>query len=239
MRKILYQNPVVASRLGFNNSIPNFFHFTAKDTFIETHEKGILVTQWQDTPLFRYLLGDEVSLYSWPDLKQKLIMACINQNICPQLLEIINNSSDYLPDVLALKGRSDNAIILFGINITQYLLDKIIKHEELRNILTGIYYAQVIYQENGRQVLKIDLETKPNIELNTQLQEQVYSFIIKTLCELHPLFTKDWEIIYSQWEKISNKRIVELKFHSYPNLSQDLVNKNKHQGIIKSDYHEL
>ncbi|WP_308256977.1 hypothetical protein, partial [Geminocystis sp. GBBB08] len=142
LRKILYQNPVVASRLGFNNSIPDFFHFTPKDAFLETHEKGILVTEWQETPLFRYLLADKVSFYSWQDLKQKLISASANENICPQLLDVINNSSDYFPDIIALTGRTDTTIILLGGNFSQYLLEEIIKHEDLQHILTGIYYAQ-------------------------------------------------------------------------------------------------
>jgi phenylacetate-CoA ligase len=230
LRKLLYQNPILASDLGFDHVIPKFFHLTNKDTFIETDDEGILVTQWDDIPLFRYLLSDNVSLYSWRDLKQEILEASANYDLCPKLLKIINNSTNYLPDILALKGRNDKCIVFRGLNIYEYLLDTIVRHQDLQDILTGIYYAKIIYRENGQQVLKFDLETK--LDLNSQLQEYLYHFLINTLCKLYPDFAEDWETIYCQWEKNSNDKILDLNFHLYPQLSQNLLNKNKHQAIL-------
>ena len=221
MRKVLAQNPLFAESLGFYESIPALFHFSSQDTFIEVKEEGILVTKWQSTPLFRYFLGDKVNLYAWRDLKQEFLKVAVDYDISEKLLSIIKNSSDYLPDILALEGRSDKCLILGGVNIYQDSLNTIIRSQELEDILTGIYYAKIIYHENGQQALKLALETKKTI--NVQREKDLYTFLIRNLCKIQTDLREDWNIIYNDWENNDlNNKILSLQFYLYPKLSQEL-----------------
>ncbi|MEL4894060.1 hypothetical protein [Crocosphaera sp. Alani8] len=231
MRKILCQNPSFAENFGFSETIPSLLHFSSKDTFIEVTEEGILVTKWQSTPLFRYFIGDRVSLYSWRDLKQNFLKVAVDYEIYGKLLNIIKNSSDYLPDILAIEGRSDKCLILGGVNVYQDSLNTIIRSQELEDILTGIYYAKIIYHENGQQALQLVLETKTPI--SAEKEKDLYTFFIRGLCEIQTDLREDWKVIYNDWENNDvNNRILALQFHLYPKLSQELFNKNKHQGIL-------
>ncbi|MEO0843505.1 MAG: hypothetical protein AAF063_32120 [Cyanobacteria bacterium J06643_5] len=234
LRKILYRNQNLATKLGFESPIPHFFHFSSKDIFLETIHGHLCVTRWQGIPLVRYIVYDKVSLYSWKELKQAVLNSeYLDSENNQALIEILSNTNDQLPDLIAVTGRADKSVILSGNNFTEYMLDAAIKSEELDDILTGLYQAQEICEED-RQYLAIDLEIRQNISPDRSLIDRVYYFLIQSLGQLQPSFLNYWQDIYSNWDNDLQKRILKLNFVPWPTLSEKAKTSIKQRGIISN-----
>jgi len=233
LRKLLYQNHNLASSLGIESPTPHFFHFLATDAYLETVDDHLCVTRWQGIPLVRYILYDRVALYSWSELKQAIINS-ENLNVEDELLvKLISNTSDNLPDLIAVTGRADSCLILSGFNLGEYILDAVVKCEELNDILTGLYRAQIIYEED-RQYLAFDLEIQQSLTPDETMIDRVYYSFMKSLGEFQPIFLNYWKNIYSAWDNDPTKRILRLNFIPYPGLSQATEKTIKQRGIVKS-----
>ena len=233
LRKLLYRNNALASSLGIESPIPHFFHFTAPDTFLEVVDGHLCVTRWQGIPLVRYILYDRVALYSWQELKQALLTSEMMESEDEPWLSIISSASDELPDLIAVTGRSDSCLILGGSNLTEYMLDAAVKCQELNGILTGLYRAQIIYEEN-RQYLAFDLETRQGLEPDEVISDRVYYSLMKSLGRFQINFFNKWRNIYSAWDQDPTKRILRLNLLPWPSLSQATETSIKQRGIVKS-----
>ncbi len=232
LRKLLYRNNALASALGIESPIPHFFHFTAPDTFLEAVDGHLCVTRWQGIPLVRYILYDRVALYSWQELKTAIITSELLEQEDEPWMKIISSASDELTDLIAVRGRADSCLILNGTNLTEYMLDAAVKSQELNGIFTGLYRAQIIYEED-RQYLAFDLEIRQGIEPNKAIIDQVYHSLVQTLGQVQPEFLDDWQNIYSDWDKDPTKRICRLNLLPWPSLSQATETSIKQRGIVK------
>ncbi|MBP5976130.1 hypothetical protein HW132_26200 [Brasilonema sp. CT11] len=232
LRKLLYRNNALASELGIESPIPHLFHFLATDdAFVETIDGYLCVTRWQGIPLVRYILYDRVALYSWKELKQAVLSSKLLDSGNEALLKILSEASEQLPDLLAVTGRADKCVILSGSNFTEYLLDAAVKCEELDEILTGLYRAQIIYEED-RQYLAFDLEIRQDISPDKAMIDQVYYSLMQSLAQFKPSFLNQWQNIYSGWDNDPTKRILRLNFIPWPGLSQAAKTSIKQRGII-------
>ena len=231
LRKLLYRNNAVATELGIESPIPHFFHFLATDTFLETVNGNLCVTRWQGIPLVRYILYDRVSLYSWKELKQAVLTSKHLDSENQALLEILSEASEQLPDLLAVTGRADKCLVLGGDNFTEYMLDAAVKCEELDEILTGLYRAQIIYEED-RQYLVFDLEMRQSISPDPAMIDRVYYSLMQSLGQLDSCFLACWQNIYSAWDNDPTKRILRLNFIPWPGLSELSKTSIKQRGII-------
>ena len=232
LRKLLYRNHVLAHSLGIESPIPHFFHFIATNTFLETVKGCLCVTRWQGIPLVRYLVYDQVALYSWKELKQAILSSEYLNPDDAVLIKIISNSSDQLPDLLAVTGRADNCLILKGTTFTEYMLDEAVKCEELHEILTGLYRARIVYEED-KQYLALDLEIRQSISSDQQTIDRVYHSLIKTIGRVQPEFFDDWQNFYREWDSNPAKRVLKLNFLPWPSLSQTTETTIKQRGIVK------
>ncbi|TAF08670.1 MAG: hypothetical protein EAZ77_06565 [Nostocales cyanobacterium] len=233
LRKLLYRNNALASSLGIESPSPHFFHFLATDTYLETVDDHLCVTRWQGIPLVRYILYDRTALYSWRELKQAIINS---ENLTAEdelLVKLISDASDNLPDLIAVTGRADSCLILGSNKFTEYMLDAAVKSEELNDILTGLYCAQIIY-EDDRQYLAFDLEIRQSFTADESIIDRAYYSLMKSLGEFQPIFLNQWQNIYSAWDNDPTKRILRLNFIPYPALSQTTEKTIKQRGIVKS-----
>jgi len=73
-------------------------------------------------------------------------------------VKIIQSASEVLPDLIAVRGRADSCLIIGAANLMEYMLDEAVKNEDLSDILTGLYRARILYEEN-QQYLSFDLES--------------------------------------------------------------------------------
>lgn len=234
LRKILYRNHNLATKLGFESPIPHFFHFSSKDVFLETIDGYLCVTRWQGIPLVRYIVYDKVSLYSWKELKQAVLNSeYLDSENNQALIEILSETSDQLPNLIAVTGRADKSIIIGGDNFTEYMLDAAVKCEELDDILTGLYKAKLIYEED-RQRLAFDLEIRQNISADRSVIDRVYYSLIQSLGQLQPSFLNYWQDICSSWDNDLQKRILKLNFVPWPTLSGKAKTSIKQRGIINN-----
>ena len=233
LRKLLYRNHTLANSLGIESPTPHFFHFLASDTYLETVDNHLCVTRWQGIPLVRYILYDRTALYNWRELKQAIINY---ENLTAEdelLVKLISDASDHLPDLIAVTGRADSCLILGGANIGEYMLDAVVKSEELNDILTGLYRVKLV-EENQRQYLLFDLETREGVEYDSDLTNRVYFSLVQTLGQIQPYFKEAWKNIYSAWDNDPTKRILRLNFIPCPGLSQSTEKTIKQRGIVKS-----
>lgn len=231
LRKLVYRNSILASYLGIESPIPQFLHFTATDTFLETLDGHLCVTRWQGIPLVRYILYDRVALYSWKGLKQAILTSELLEEEDKPWVKILSAASDRLPDLLAVTGRADSCLILGGANLMEYMLDEAVKCQDLRGILTGLYRARIIYEE-GRQYLAFDLETGQGVFPDTATSDRVYHSLVQTLGQLEPYFLEAWKNLYSAWDSDPTKRILRLNFLPWPSLSQATEKTIKQRGIV-------
>lgn len=233
LRKLLVQNQVLAKRLAIDLPIPLFFHFIAPNTFLETVDGSLCITRWQGIPLVRYIVYDKVAFYSWRNLK-KIILNSKNLNSEDEkFINIIKSASNWLPNLLAVTGRSDSCLIVGGSNLSEYMLDEAVKAKELETIMTGIYRVHLIY-EKERHFLEFKLELRQNVEENEEIRDRVYHSLIQSIGRLDPSFLSDWQNIYSRWDDYPNERIFRLNFQPYPTLSQTTETLIKQRGIVGS-----
>ncbi|MBD1882017.1 hypothetical protein [Coleofasciculus sp. FACHB-T130] len=231
LRKLLYRNQKLANSLGLESPIPHFFHFIASDTFVELVDGHFCVTRWQGIPLVRYILYDRVALYNWRKLRKAILISDKLDSQDEALVKIIAKSSPWLPNILAVTGRSDSCLILLGTNLTEYMLDAAVKCEELNDILTGLYRARILYEED-QQYLEFDLEVRQGVTSDEAVSDRVYYSLVKTLGQVQPEFLDDWKRVFSAWDNVPNKRILRLNFLPWPNLSQNTEKTIKQRGIV-------
>ncbi len=232
LRKILYRNSALASSLGIESPIPHFFHFLATNTFLENIDGHLCVTRWQGIPLVRYILYDRVALYNWKEFKQAVLTSAYLELEDQPWVKIISDSSDDLPDLLAVSGRADSCLILGGANLTEYMLDAAVKCEELDEILTGLYRARIV-EEEDMQYLAFDLEIRQGVESDAVTLDRVYHSLVQTLGQLESYFLEAWKNVYSAWDNDSSKRILRLNFIPWPGLSQATEQTIKQRGIVQ------
>ncbi|MFE1747763.1 hypothetical protein [Coleofasciculus sp. H7-2] len=231
LRKLLYRNQTLANSLGIKSPIPHFFHFIASNTFVEVVDGHFCVTRWQGIPLVRYILYDLVDLYSWRKLRKAILTSDNLDSQDEALVQIIAKSSAWLPDILAVTGRSDSCLILLGTNLTEYMLDEAVKCEELHDILTGLYRARIVYEED-QQYLEFKLELRQGVTPDEAVSGSVYYSLVKILGRVQPEFLDDWKRVFSAWDNVPGKRILQLNFLPWPALSQATEKAIKQRGIV-------
>ncbi len=217
VRQLLAQNPDLGHTLGFDLPLPIFAHSLMLDGYLEHVEGKFCITRWQGIPLVRYNLADQVTFYNWRSLKQ----AVLNTNLVDKnhpLIPIIAAASNFLPDIVAISGRADKTVIIGGTNLTESMLDAAVKSESLSNILTGLYQAKVLYQDDHSQLI-FDLELRQNQYNNPQIRDYIYSEIINTLIRVQPEFSIDWNNIYKSLENDAQRRIIQINLLTWPTLS--------------------
>ena len=229
LRKIFTREPEVAKELGFSPPIPHFFHYVATDAYLETINNELIITKWQGIPLFRYNLHDSARLISWKKTKN-LVLSLSNSfsKDSLNLLEILKRSPDNLPDIISITGRADSTLILCGTNISEAMLDEAINAEELLPYLTGNYLAKIKYT-GARQRLAMDLEFKAGQELSKENKDKVYRLLIQSLGRVQPEFMNDWQNFYKVWDKDPTRRIIEINYYKWPEMSRQIS--IKHRGI--------
>jgi phenylacetate-CoA ligase len=230
LRKLLVQNEALVGELGIELPIPHFFHFAAPNAFLETVNGSLCVTLWQGIPLVRYILYDQVSLYSWRELRQAILSSNQLNPKDEPWVNLLQSASEDLPDLIALTGRTDSCLIVGANNLTEYMLNEAVQSEELNDVLTGLYRAKIDYEED-RQYLSFDLEAIQGIALDREKVDLVYYSLVKTLGRLEPSFLEDYKNIYCLWDADPTKRILRLNFLPWPSLSQTTETSIKQRGI--------
>jgi phenylacetate-CoA ligase len=217
LRRLLEDDSSLAARFGFCRPLPHFFHCTASDAYIETVDGELCVTRWQGIPLLRYNLHDRARLLAWEPLRQEVL-----QWADPDLVDAADlqqlRDPGALPDLIALTGRSDDAILLGGTTITAAMLDDVMSRPALAELLTGAYRAAAPF-EDDRQFLDLELELRADLIAETNLPEVIAAEMVLGLCQINPEFANDWEAVYRSGIEDPSRRLLRLNTVSWPLLS--------------------
>jgi phenylacetate-CoA ligase len=229
LRKLLTLNEGLAAELGFSEPVPHLFHYCAPDTYLETIDGELCVTRWQGIPIVRYNLHDKARLYRWRTLRGAVLKSNLIQTSDGPLREVVRKSRTYLPDLIAVEGRTD-ALILGGSNFSEAILDEVVRTTALESVLTGMYKVRLGLRD-GQQVFEFDLELRPGVTLDAEAADRVYDALIQALCRVQPEFRSDWENIYRAFDRDPSRRILQLQWHPWPVLSREVEALPKRSSI--------
>lgn len=217
LRRLLEDDPALADRFGFRRPLPHFFHCTASDAYIETVDGELCVTRWQGIPLVRYNLHDRARLLAWEPLRQEVLQSADHQRVDAADLHQLQDPSA-LPDLIALTGRSDDAILLGGTTITAAMLDDVMRRPALAELLTGAYRAAAPF-EDDRQFLDLELELHENLIVDANLAGGLAAEVVLGLCQINPEFANDWEAVYHSGIEDPSRNVLRLTTVAWPLLS--------------------
>lgn len=230
LRQLLHSQPEIARQLDLGPCIPHFFHFASTDVYLEVIENELCVTRWQGIPLIRYNLHDKARLLSWTAIRE-VILNALNPCQSDQALILAIKQAEILPDLIAIWGRSDSALILGGTNITEEMLSEALSSAGIIEFLSGAYRAGVETRE-GRSTLVLNLEFRRGVHPDNSLLNQLYPRLIKALSRVQPEFGSDWQKIYSRWDHDPAGRILQLVAHPWPELSVADARKTKSKRLV-------
>lgn len=229
MRRLLEDHPDLADRLGFRSPIPNLLHCIASDAFCEVIGDELCITRWQAIPLIRYNLHDRVRLLSWDSLRGEILAL-------PALLwthaaeRKLLEAGSVLPDLLAVLGRSDDALLLGGTTITGAVLEEVLRRPVLSRVLSGVFKAKAPFEEKG-QWLEMVLELRPGLEAGCELEASIRLELMEGLCAINPEFASDWEAIYRAGFNDPDRCFLRLSITTWPSLSDQDSRKIKRSPL--------
>ena len=230
LRKLLTLNEELASELGFSQPIPHLFHYAAPDAYLETLGGELCVTRWQGVPIVRYNLHDRARLYRWRALREAVLKSNSIAAADEPWREVIRKSPRIFSDLIALEGRSD-ALIFGGSNFSAAMLDEVVHAPALQSVLSGMYKVRAGWR-GSRQVLEWDLELRPGTTVDAANSGRVYDGLIQGLCRVQSGFRNNWGNMYAAFDSDPARRILELRWHPWPQLSRELDTRPKRSTIL-------
>jgi phenylacetate-CoA ligase len=229
LRKLLTLNEGLAAELGFSQPVPHLFHYCAPDAYLEIMDGELCVTRWQGIPIVRYNLHDRARLYRWRTLRGAVSKSNSIQTSDEPLREVVRKSRTILPDLIAVEGRTD-ALILGGSNLTESMLDEVVRSTALESVLTGTYKARLGLRDS-QQLLEFELELRPGVTLDAEAADRIYDELIQALCRVQSEFRNAWENVYRVFDRDPSRRILQLLWHPWPVLSREVEALPKRSSI--------
>ncbi len=153
--------------------VPAIFQYNPLIRYIEEDQGNLLFTANSGIPLVRYALGDRGSLLKYEETKNLLSSR-----------ELKNLSKWKLP-LVALKGRSDYAVIFYGANIYIEHIRSALEHKEFFPSITGKFRMGVFPNKQMDPVLQINIELHDHIKPSLQLAEKIREHVSKHLLQIN------------------------------------------------------
>jgi phenylacetate-CoA ligase len=237
VRGLCVQMPGLAAELGFGAVVPHLFHVFDSHAFLEISGGELLVTKWQGIPLVRYNLHDAARLLRWREIVERARrhLAKAGAEADSDTLGFLDHAAG-LPDVLALTGRADRCLLLCGTNLTEGMLDRALRAQELASWLTGNYRADVVLEE-GRQRLAFTLELRPDAlpegadaGARSRIADELYPRLVAAIGEAQPEFLDDWRSVYQRWDGDAARRIIRIELVRWPALAETTAIKQRGIG---------
>ena len=231
LRQLCKRMPKIAEALGIDGVIPQFFHVSEADTFLEEIGGELCVTRWQGIPLVRYNLHDAASLFEVPTVIDTLSRLNLPGEASAAVRALTEASGKLPPGLVAISGRADATLNLCGTKLSEAMLDEAVNAPDLVGRLTGTYQAKVIV-EDTRQRLRLLVELRAGLTPSEDLLRQIYPALVQALGRVQPEFLDDWQNIYRRWDDNLERRILKLDLVPWPALSKDLETGIKKHGLV-------
>ncbi len=230
LRQLLTSNTDLAEELGIPQPVPLLFHNLGLGSYLERVGGELCITRWQGIPLVRYNLHDRVGFYHWRRLRRAVLASPRWRPEDEPLRTILRESSKFLPNLIAVYGRSDARLILGSMELPEALLDAAVHSPELEGLVTGAYFAEVRYDEEW-QHLHLDVEVKSEKEPKEGSEERVRQAVAASLQKLKPVFRERWEQAYRFVDHDPRRRALRVRLHAWPSLSRRTSGCGKHLPV--------
>ncbi len=232
LRRLLHHVPRLREACGLPDPVANLYHVAAGDVFLEVVGGELVFTRWQGIPLVRYNLHDMGELFRWAGAQAAVaaIAPELSEALRPLAGIVVSSPAD-LPDVLAVRGRSDGTLFLAGTNLHEAMLVGAMEHPDVRRAASGIFHARVI-EAGERQRLRWDIELREGVAATPGLEDEVYAILVRELGRLQPEFADDYANVYRRLEAERADRIFEIHLHPWPALSEGQTGP-KHRPLLR------
>jgi phenylacetate-CoA ligase len=218
--------------MGIQGPTPHLFHCSTFDSYLECVDKELIITRWQGIPLVRYNLHDAVEFFAWGPFQEAILASSSIRPEEEPLINAIRNADADLPPLIALSGRADACLILGGANLFEYQLDAAVRAPELSQMLTGVYKARVVFQEDRQlQQLEFDLELKADVPLTEATEDFLYRTLCSTLIRISDEFEANVHNFYKSMEHDRGNRVLQFNLCHWPRMSEKIHESHKHRGL--------
>ncbi len=232
LRRLLRHVPALREAFALPDPVPNLYHVMAPDVLVEVVEGELVFTRWQGIPLVRYNLHDVGELFRWADARAAVAAAAPDlPETWRALAALVLASPPGLPDVLAVRGRSDGTVFLSGTNIHEAMLVAAMEHPAIHRVASGIFQARVVEAE-GRQRLRWEIELREGVAATPTLEDELYGILVRELGRLQPEFADDYDKVYRRLEMNRADRIFQIHLHPWPALSEKRAGP-KHRFLVR------
>lgn len=148
LREVLEKNPAQSEQLFGTKQTPPLFQYNPSMRYIEEMEGNLLFTGHSGVPLIRYALGDRGALVSRANLEKLL----------PQ--KSLSRLSKWQLPVVALRGRSDYAVVFYAANIYVEHIRGALDYRPFLSTITGKFAMRVDYTKRLDPFLEINIELR-------------------------------------------------------------------------------
>jgi len=180
MRIFLASDEVAAQKLFKRSDLPSLVQYIPPARHIEIIDGNIVITSMGNIPLVRYDTKDSGQIYSVEEFLSAIPDSCKEDYLA--LKEDVGIPN--LP-ILAIHGRADKTIILFGANIYPEQLTYIAELPELDKYLTGRFFAEKAETEDADVFFRLVLELKNGIVPSDQIKNEISTHLVKYLAEVN------------------------------------------------------
>jgi len=176
LRIFLHSHQLLAKDIFGRIDLPSLLQYIPPARYIEVEKNNIIITAMGNIPIIRYDTKDHGQIFTPEELLSELPKSIKNK-----FLSL--NSDLGIPNlpILAVNGRADKTIILFGANIYPEQLRFVMELPELEKYLTGRFIAEKLETNDADVYLNITLELKNGVDLVLKDKKSIKDVIVNNL----------------------------------------------------------
>lgn len=203
LRSYLHQHYHQRHQLFKRVDLPSVVQYIPPAKFMEIIDNEVIVTSNEYTPLIRYQTKDQGQI-----LSPKQIIDSLGQELANEYEQLQEPYGLLQLPVLAIDGRIDRTIMMYGANIYPEQISNILDDEAIRLKVTGRFVIEKTENDQAEPHVKIVVELAPGVTITPQLQEQVGSLLQLELMELN----EEYHYIV---ENVGAKALLEVSLKTY------------------------
>ncbi|MDD2823352.1 MAG: hypothetical protein PHQ59_04720 [Candidatus Daviesbacteria bacterium] len=176
LRILFHEDQVLAQKTFGRIDLPSLLQYIPPSRYIEVVNNNIIITAMGNIPIIRYDTKDHGQIFT----PEQLLSVLPEGTKDKYLLVDKHFSIPNLP-VLAVNGRIDKTIILFGANIYPEQLTFVMERPELEKYLTGRFIAEKLETNDADVYLSIALELREGIRITDNHKREIKAIIVDNL----------------------------------------------------------
>jgi phenylacetate-coenzyme A ligase PaaK-like adenylate-forming protein len=178
-------NLLFRSRLFGKDTVvaPQLFQYNPLIRYIESENRELLFTSASGIPLIRFNMHDAGNIIPYRDVMDTL------GDIMPDWKHVFEKqgggTSLWQLPFIALRGRNDQTVIFYAVNIYPDHVRIALDHEPFFNKITGKFTLHKRYTKRMDTFLELHIELRNGIQPNPQLAEQIRNHVVRRLKEIN------------------------------------------------------